>query len=379
MSGERPDLATYAQKSADSRGRKYPEALKDHRPVFERDRDRVIHSAAFRRLEYKTQVFVNHEGDFFRTRLTHSLEVAQIARGLARSLNLNEELSEALALAHDLGHTPFGHTGEKVLNALMADAGGFEHNLQGLRVVTVLEERHPDYPGLNLAWETREGIVKHSSSWDSPDSRGLTEYDPERMPSLEAQLIDIADEIAYNNHDIDDGLNAGYITLDELMGIELWRVTWDEVTAKITGINGRQAVLQTISHLIGRMMGDVSVTTLETIRANGIVTTRDVNGFDKRVVSRSPWMESKNRELKDFLLASLYLHPKVEAMRFKAERFMTELFEAYASNPGLLDPSFRARAEKEGIKRVVADLISSMTDRSLIEEYSRLFDPYVKV
>lgn len=379
MSGERPDLAKYAQKSVLSRGRKYPEALKDDRPVFERDRDRVIHSAAFRRLEYKTQVFVNHEGDFFRTRLTHSLEVAQIARGLANSLNLNEELSEALALAHDLGHTPFGHTGEKVLNSLMAGEGGFEHNLQGLRVVTVLEERHPGHPGLNLAWETREGIVKHSSSWDSPDFRELLEYEPGRMPSLEAQLIDIADEIAYNNHDIDDGLEAGYITLDELMEVKLWREIWSAVAEKIPGIEGKRAVRQTISHLIGRMMGDLAEWTLGTIRENGVETVEDVRDFGRRLVGRSPSMQGKNAELKEFLYARLYLHPKVEAMRFKAERFMTELFNAYASNPGLLAPADRTRAEKEGIKRVVADLISSMTDRSLIEEYRRLFDPYVKV
>jgi len=213
---ERPDLSPYAAHSNESRGRKYHEAFKDQRPAFERDRDRIIHCAAFRRLEYKTQVFVNHEGDYYRTRLTHSLEVAQIARGIARRLHLNEDLAEALALAHDLGHTPFGHTGEEVLNVLMGEYGGFEHNLQSLRIVDLLEERYADFNGLNLSYETREGIAKHSSEYDSPTDQALLEYDSGKQALLEAQIIDLADEIAYNNHDIDDGLESGYITVDDL-------------------------------------------------------------------------------------------------------------------------------------------------------------------
>ena len=379
MSGERPDLATYAQKSVASRGRRHPEDLKDGRPAFERDRDRVIHSAAFRRLEYKTQVFLNHEGDYYRTRLTHSLEVAQIARGLANTLALNGELTEALALAHDLGHTPFGHTGEEVLDRLMAGEGGFEHNIQGLRVVTLLEERHPDYPGLNLTWETREGIVKHSSSWDSPRNADLLEYEPGVMPSLEAQLIDLADEIAYNNHDIDDGLEAGYITLKELEGIALWRDAWKETAERLPGVSGKKAVLQTTSRLIGKMMLDLTEASLAAIRANGIETPGDVRKFKERLIRRSPRMEEYNKELKSFLYSRLYLHPKVEAMRFKAERLLTELFNAYVEYPGLLSIELREKASGEGLKRVVSDHISSMTDRSLMEEYRRLFDPYVKV
>ncbi|MHB8765162.1 MAG: deoxyguanosinetriphosphate triphosphohydrolase [Deferrisomatales bacterium] len=377
--GERPDLAPYAARSAASRGRQHPESFKDGRPAFERDRDRVIHSAAFRRLEYKTQVFVNHEGDYYRTRLTHSLEVAQIARGLARGLGLNEDLSEALALAHDLGHTPFGHTGEEVLNRLMAGDGGFEHNLHGLRVVTELEERYPEFPGLNLTREVREGIVKHSSSWDRPRGGELAEYEPDLQPTLEAQLIDLADEIAYNNHDIDDGLEAGYVDLDALLGVELWRETWEVVQGKYPGLGGRRAVYQTISHLIGRMMADLVEASGAAIGEAGVRTLDDVRRAGRRLVVRSAGMERLNRELKTFLFERLYRHPKVEAMRFKAERFLGELFTAYAENPGLLAPADRQRAERDGVKRVVCDLVAGMTDRECLEEYRRLFDPYQRV
>lgn len=379
MAGERPDLAPWAAKSAATRGREYAENLKDERPAFERDRDRVIHSAAFRRLEYKTQVFVNHEGDYYRTRLTHSLEVAQIARGLARRLSLNEELAEALALAHDLGHTPFGHTGEETLNRLMVGEGGFEHNLQGLRVVTLLEERHPDFPGLNLTYEVREGIAKHSSAWDNPHSEALAGYEPALQPVLEAQLIDIADEIAYNSHDVDDGLEAGYITLDELLEVPLWRGQWEAVAAKMPTISRRCAVRQTTSHLIGAMMADLVSATGERIREAGVESVSDVRAAGKRLVARSRGMTLANAELKRFLHDRLYRHPKVEAMRFKADRFLTELFAAYVENPGLLPPQVRNLAETRGIKRAVCDEISSMTDRSLLEEYRRLFDPYRKV
>ena len=375
---ERPDLAPWAARSDRSRGRSHREVFKDGRPAFERDRDRVIHSAAFRRLEYKTQVFVNHEGDYFRTRPTHSLEVAQIARGLARRLSLNEELSEALALAHDLGHTPFGHTGEEVLDRLMVEEGGFEHNLQGLRVVTVLEERYPGFSGLNLTWEVREGIVKHSSSWDAP-AGGLEEYEPALQPTLEGQLIDLADEIAYNNHDIDDGLEAGYIRLDELMDVSLWREAWDLVQEKTPGLGGRKAVYQTISHLIGLMMADLVSATRAALAEAQVETLDDVRCAGRRLVSRTVGMQEKNRELKDFLFERLYRHPKVEAMRFKAERFLVELFQAYVHTPGLLGEDARRRAEMDGVKRVVCDLVAGMTDRTCLEEYRRLFDPFQKV
>ncbi|WP_025321509.1 deoxyguanosinetriphosphate triphosphohydrolase [Deferrisoma camini] len=377
--GERPDLAPYAARSAQSRGRAHEEPFKDDRPAFERDRDRIIHCEAFRKLEYKTQVFLNHEGDYYRTRLTHSLEVAQISRGLARRLGLNEELAEALALAHDLGHTPFGHTGEEVLHRLASDEGGFEHNLQGLRVVTRLEERYPGFPGLNLTWEVREGIVKHASSWDRPLTEGLDEYELPLQPTLEAQLIDLADEIAYNNHDIDDGLEAGYITLDELDGVEVWRETRARVRRKFPGISGRREIYQTISHLIGRMMSDVVEATTRELTEAGVETLDDVRRAGRRLVVRSPEMERRNRELKEFLYQRLYRHPKVEAMRVKAERFLTELFHAYVDNRGLLSRVDQERAEREGLKRVVCDRIAGMTDRSCLEEYRRLFDPFQKV
>ncbi len=377
--GERPDLATYAARSARSRGRAHKEPFKDDRPAFERDRDRIIHCEAFRKLEYKTQVFLNHEGDYYRTRLTHSLEVAQISRGLARRLGLNEELAEALALAHDLGHTPFGHTGEEVLHRLAFDEGGFEHNLQGLRVVTRLEERYPGFQGLNLTWEVREGIVKHASSWDRPLTKGLEEYELHLQPTLEAQLIDLADEIAYNNHDIDDGLEAGYITLEELDGVEVWRATREQVRRKFPGISGRREIYQTISHLIGRMMSDVAEATTRALAEAGVETHDDVRRAGRRLVVRSPEMERWNRELKEFLYQRLYRHPKVEAMRVKAERFLTELFHAYVDNRGLLSRADQERAEREGLKRVVCDRIAGMTDRSCLEEYRRLFDPFQKV
>jgi len=243
---ERPDLAGYAAQSETSFGRRYPEIYKDDRPAYERDRDRIIHCAAFRRLEYKTQVFVNHEGDYYRTRLTHSLEVAQIGRGIARRLKLNEDLVETLALAHDLGHTPFGHTGEDVLNRLMSPYGGFEHNRQSLRVVENLEERYPDFNGLNLSWEAREGIIKHSSDYDLPDGLGYEEYRPDLRPTLEAQIIDLADEIAYNNHDIDDGLKARYLEPEALMKIDIWADTYAKVKEKYPSLPEDRQILQTI-------------------------------------------------------------------------------------------------------------------------------------
>src|SRR5512137_1039365 len=247
---ERTDLADYAARSDRSRGRRHAETFKDDRPAYERDRDRIIHCAAFRRLEYKTQVFVNHEGDYYRTRLTHSLEVAQIGKAIARQLRLNEELTEALALSHDLGHTPFGHTGEDVLNRLMTDYGGFEHNLQSLRVVDELEERYPGFNGLNLSWEVREGIVKHSSPYDHPEDI-VGEFLPGIVPTIEAQIINYADEIAYNNHDIDDGLKSGYINIAQLRQVELWNEVYEGVEEKFPRIEPERKKYQTISALIG--------------------------------------------------------------------------------------------------------------------------------
>ncbi|MEZ4599183.1 MAG: deoxyguanosinetriphosphate triphosphohydrolase [Syntrophotaleaceae bacterium] len=376
---ERPDLAPFAAKSRDSRGRRHQEKFKDVRSEYARDRDRIIHCAAFRRLEYKTQVFVNHEGDYFRTRLTHSLEVAQIACGIARRLLLNEDLVEALSLAHDLGHTPFGHTGEEVLNRLMAEYGGFEHNRQSLRIVELLEERYPGFSGLNLTWETREGIIKHSPDRDLGENPELAEYHPGERPSLEAQIIDLADEIAYNNHDIDDGLKAGYISLSELDEVDLWRDTFAEVGEKYPGLDQGRHVYQTISHLIGALIGDVVVTTLRNIEKHCIDTQESVRRHGQRLVSFSLETGRRNLQLKKFLRRRLYRHYKVERMRVKAERFLTMIFESFVKNPSLLPWSHQGRCEEFGRERVICDFIAGMTDRYALEEYKKLFDPYERV
>lgn len=369
-------LADYAAKSATSRGRKYAEAYKDDRLPFERDRDRIIHCAAFRRLEYKTQVFVNHEGDYYRTRLTHSLEVAQIARGIARKLKLNEDLVEALALSHDLGHTPFGHTGEHVLNRLMKDHGGFEHNQQSLRVVEVLEQRYPDFDGLNLSYETREGIIKHTTSYDNAGLSAVTHYCPAEQPTLEAQIIDLADEIAYNNHDIDDGLKAGYINLDDLTGVELWQRTWVDVGRRFPGISEKRQILQTVSRLIGELILDLVTTTAAQLQNHSIAHLDDVRHHSGKLVAFSSDMKERNKELKAFLFRKLYRHHKVERMRVKAERFLTLLFENYMKNPLLLPEKYQRRYEQHGRERVICDYIASMTDRYAQDEYKRLYEPF---
>ncbi|HEU0265296.1 MAG TPA: deoxyguanosinetriphosphate triphosphohydrolase, partial [Geobacterales bacterium] len=344
---ERPDLAPYAARSATSKGRKHAEELRDNRPAFERDRDRIIHSAAFRRLEYKTQVFVNHEGDYYRTRLTHSLEVAQIGKGIARRLKLNEELTEALALAHDLGHTPFGHTGEEVLNRLMADHGGFEHNRQSLRVVDELEERYPNFNGLNLSWEVREGIIKHSSPYDHAEGI-MAEFLPGVVPLIEAQIINYADEIAYNNHDIDDGLKSGYITVDQLAQVPLWREVFDQISSKYPGIDEERHVLQTISALIGLLIGDIVTTATSTINELGIGNMEDLRRVNREVVGFSPEVATKNRQLKRFLFENLYRHHKVERMRVKAERYISQLFDSYLRHPTLLPRKYLWKMELVG-------------------------------
>lgn len=376
---ERTDLAAYAARSDHSRGRQHDEVFKDDRSAYERDRDRIIHCAAFRRLEYKTQVFVNHEGDYYRTRLTHSLEVAQIGRGIARRLRLNEDLVEALALAHDLGHTPFGHTGEEVLNRLMAPYGGFEHNRQSLRIVEHLEERYPGFNGLNLTWETREGIIKHSSDYDRPDQGDLAGYRFDQRPTLEAQIIDLADEIAYNNHDIDDGLKAGYLDRDELHTVELWAETMRLVLDKFPDLRGERLIHQTISHLIGLLILDLVAETLKRIAAAGIETLDDVRSHDLGLVGFSPGVAAQNRMLKSFLRDKLYHHYKVERMRIKAERFLTMLFESYCAFPVLLPFAYQSKFAEHGRERVICDYIAGMTDRYALDEYKRLFDPYERV
>lgn len=377
---ENPDLASYAARDENSRGRKYEEEYKDDRAAFERDRDRIIHCSAFRRLEYKTQVFVNHEGDYYRTRLTHSLEVSQIARSIARRLTLNEGLTEAIALAHDFGHTPFGHSGEMILNELMLDHGGFEHNLQSLRVVEELEERYPIFPGLNLTWETREGLVKHTTSHDSPNLEKLQEYDPEKNPTLEAQIIDLADEIAYNNHDIDDGLQSGYIEEAALREeVELWSTMIEMTETKYPGVNNPQKKYYTISHLIGFLILDLVEETRINIARLNIRTLKEVCNAGDRIVAFSSETARNNQQLKDFLMENLYNHYKVKRMSSKTKMVVAKLFEAYHENPMLLPKKYREKMESNYRERIICDYIAGMTDRYALDEYRKLFDPFARV
>lgn len=369
-------LAPYAAKSAESRGRCYAEASHDYRTHYQRDRDRVIHSRAFRRLEYKTQVFVNHEGDYYRTRLTHSLEVAQIARTIARALRLNEDLAEAICLAHDLGHTPFGHSGETAMNELMKSAGGFEHNRQSFRVVTFLEDRYPDFLGLNLTHEVLEGLTKHSQDYFFADGRT---FEKSGAPTLEAQLCDFADEIAYNNHDIDDGIKSGMLSVELLNDVALWNEQFEKVRRELNGKPARTQVLYTIRALINAQVTDLINHTVATINARGIQSFDDLKQNGLKLANFSDEMRRKNTELKRFLFKYLYQHYRVERMAVKAGRIIRDLFRAYVANPRILPPQFFERVEKDGIEVVVCDYIAGMTDRYALTEYKKLFDPFERV
>lgn len=371
-------LARYAMKSAESRGRQYLEKEHPYRSSYQRDRDRIIHSAAFRRLEYKTQVFVNHEGDYYRTRLTHTLEVSQIARTIASRLRLNCDLVEAVALAHDLGHTPFGHSGEEALDELMADYGGFNHNLQGLRIVDLLEEHYPEFPGLNLTWEVREGIVKHTSSYDeSVASEGFL---PDKMPTLETQVVDIADEIAYNNHDTDDGLASGLLDEPELRKVELWARADREVGLRYKKLKLQLKKYQIIRLLIDWQVTDLLKETERRIKEAKVRSVDDCRGLEYKLVVFSRKMEALRLPLKDFLMENLYRNYRVVRMAGKAKRFISELFEVYLNNPQALPRETNLRIKRgENTRRVICDYIAGMTDRCALDEYKKLFDPYEKV
>jgi len=370
-------LASYAAKSYQSRGRVYPEKEHSYRSAYQRDRDRIIHSAAFRRLEYKTQVFVIHEGDYYRTRLTHTLEVAQIARTIAAALRLNIDLTEAVALAHDLGHTPFGHSGEDALNELMKGQGGFNHNLHSLRVVDILEERYPDFPGINLTWEVREGIVKHSSAFDR--AVWIKSLAPSEMPTLETQIVDIADEIAYDNHDLDDGLTSDLIKEEDLTKLPIWSKLY-------AGIQYRRAEIsdEMKKHLIIRSLIDMQVTDLiqeteKIIRKLKLKSYRDAKRHDKKIVAFSKEMLRLRMPLRKFLMEKLYNHYRVVRMSDKAKRFLEELFRVYVKRPTALPPQVQKRLGCDRVKRVVCDYIAGMTDRYALDEYKKLFEPYQKV
>jgi len=367
-----PELAPYAVSEANSRGRRHADSAPVQRTEFQRDRDRIVHSTAFRRLEYKTQVFVNHEGDLFRTRLTHSLEVAQIARGIARALRLNEDLVEAISLAHDLGHTPFGHAGQEALNECMREHGGFEHNLQSLRTVDLLEERYAAFDGLNLCFETREGIVKHCSLENARLLGDLGERFLSRtQPSLEAQVCNLADEIAYNNHDVDDGLRAGLITLEQLVEVPLFAEHAADVRGHYPELSGRRLIHETIRRMINALVCDLIANTARNIAAH---QPDDIAAVRRgpALVSFSEDLGAAQRNLKRFLRAHLYQHYQVRRMASKARRIVRDLFTAFTCDFRLLPPQYQAPADGERIRRV-ADYIAGMTDRYAIREHRRLF------
>ncbi len=377
-------LAPYAARSGKSLGRCFPENAHPYRTEFQRDRERIIHSAAFRRLEYKTQVFVNHEGDNYRTRLTHTIEVAQIARSVARAMALNEDLAEAVALAHDLGHTPFGHAGEDALAVKMSDDGGFSHNRQSLRVVDVLEERYPNYNGLNLSFETREGIVKHETVYDRPEPQ-IVEFHPEWKPTLEAQLVNFADEIAYNSHDLDDGLRADLFSWDDLAGIPLWDELNDESRRQHPSIDRRLRRHHVVRLLINRQVTDLVDHAHQLLEAEKIESLDDVRAAKTIFMKFSPAFQSQIDPFKRFLYDRMYRHYRLVRMKLKAERMVYALFDAYVSEPRQLAPQYLAKlnpnesGDPAYTRQVVCDYIAGMTDRYAMLEYRKLFDPFEKV
>jgi dGTPase len=369
-------LAGHAMRSSRSRGRVHPEAEPRFRTCFQRDRDRIVHSTAFRRLEYKTQVFVNHEGDHYRTRLTHTLEVAQISRSIARVLRLNEDLVEAIALSHDLGHSPFGHAGEDALNELLRECGGFNHNRQSLRVVDYLEKRYPEFDGLNLSWEIRESIAKHGDHTSKPLP---AEFEPKWQPNLEAQLADVADSLAYDNHDIDDGLRSRFISLDDLRGVRLWNDAERSVVETHPPMEAKTLVARTVSHLIDRQVTDLIETTHRRLSENGIDSIEAVRGHASKLVGFSPEMAALKKEMEEFLSRNLYQHYRTLKMAEKAKRFIRHIFEEYVRNPRQLPPAFQERIDSDGKERVICDYIAGMTDRFCQDEYKRLFHPFERV
>ena len=374
--------APYAADPAHSLGRRYPEPAPTYRTEFQRDRDRVIHAKAFRRLEYKTQVFVNHEGDLYRTRLTHSLEVAQIARTVARSMGLNEDLTEAIALSHDLGHTPFGHAGQDELNACMKAYGGFEHNLQSLRVVDVLEDSYADFLGLNLTFETREGILKHCALKHAPALGDVgARFLNKTQPTLEAQLTNLADEIAYNNHDIEDGLRSGLITLEQLQDVPVFAVEYQAVRQQYPDLQGRRLIRETLRRLIGCMVVDLIESSRAAISVSGVQTLADVRAQPVALMRYGEEMRQQKNVLKTFLRENLYFHPTVYRMTWRAQKVVRALFEAYMQDTRLLTPKYQAFAKRyeaadgeTGRARAIADFIAGMTDRYAMREYGQLFD-----
>jgi len=376
-------LAPYAVLAAHSTGRRYQESSPDYRTEFQRDRDRIIHCTAFRRLEYKTQVFVNHEGDLFRTRLTHSIEVAQISRSIARTLKLNEDVTEAIALAHDLGHTPFGHAGQDALNESMSPFGGFEHNLQSLRVVDHLEEKYAEFDGLNLTFETREGILKHCSVKNAQQLGELgLRFIHQTQPSLEAQLTNLSDEIAYNNHDIDDGLRAGLITTEQLSQVRLFQEQFEQVVKFYPKLSSKRIVHEVVRRMINCLASDLITTSLANITSTAPETIDHIRQHKQTLITFSAPMKELNLELKQFLRQNMYRHYRVYRMTKKAKRIVQGLFNVFLDDIQLMPTEHNHKAQqaqathgRHGRARIVCDYIAGMTDRYAIGEYNKLFDP----
>ncbi len=377
------DLAPYAANNQSSLGRRYPEDIPKHRSEFQRDRDRIIHSTAFRRLEYKTQVFVNHEGDLFRTRLTHSIEVAQMSRTIARALHLNEDLSEAIALAHDLGHTPFGHTGQDALNECMKNYGGFEHNLQSLRVVDELEEKYAAFNGLNLTFESREGILKHCSIKNAEQLGDIgARFINKTQPNIESQMVNLADAIAYNSHDVDDGLRSGFITIEQLRETKLFDELYSRVEKDYPKLDNKRTIYEIVRRMIDEQIKDLIAQSSQMLLKAQPQSIEDIRQYNGSLISFSENMFAMHLELKRFLRENLYRHYRVHRMSHKAGNVVTKLFDALLNDLRLMPPEYRNKAKIEeekhatsGRARIVSDYIAGMTDRYAIKEYKRIFDP----
>ncbi len=368
---ESESLAPYAVHASRSKGRKYPEKEPEYRTCFQRDRDRILHTTAFRRLEYKTQVFINYEGDYYRTRLTHTLEVTQIGRTIARALGANEDLVESICMAHDLGHPPFGHSGEHILNQLMADHGGFNHNHQSYRIVTEIEQRYPQFPGLNLSWEVLEGIVKHETEYDKTDA---LEFDSHLRGHLEAQITNVADELAYTSHDLDDGLRSGMITTDMLGEIDLWNMVADNLelnSCQLDDLTRHGIIRELIGLEVDSMIKDSCVR----LENSGVKSLVELQSLPYNVIGFDDTMRQHNRELKDFLFHNMYRNYRVVRMQKKAERVLSELFNAYLNEPLMLPIHFQEQIEVKGMEKTICDYLAGMTDRFAVDEYQKLFDP----
>jgi dGTPase len=369
---EDQNLAPYAIRSKNTKGRSHPEDEPDYRTVFQRDRDRILHTSAFRRLEYKTQVFINYEGDYYRTRLTHTLEVAQIGRSIARALGANEDLVETICLGHDLGHPPFGHSGERELSRLMVDFGGFNHNRHSYRIVTKLENRYPEFDGLNLTWEVLEGMIKHETEYDVSDAK---DFNPDLRGHLEAQIANAADELAYTAHDLDDGLRSGLITTEQLAGISLWEVINESIGRRRTDPLTELARHRLIRRLIGIEVNDLVQSIDRMIRRSGVRNVEELQRLPYNVVGFSEDMHRRNRELKDFLYSKLYNHYRVVRMAVKAENIIRRLFTAFTDEPTILPGRYQESIDEIGLEHTVCYYIAGMTDRFAIDEYQKLFDP----